>query len=80
MGRVSLNDEFLDKINGGALGFDPEQGGTYTMRCQYSGKTYTGVSLGQVMEIAKFCATIPNNAEGEQKIIQWAKDNNIISE
>jgi hypothetical protein len=76
--RMQLDEEILDLINGGALGFDPEPTGTYTMRCQYSGATFEGVALSQVIEIAKYCATIPNTPEGEQNIIGWAQEKGYI--
>lgn len=77
--KIELNDEILDKINGGAIGFNPDGQGTYTMKCQFSGETFGGVTLQQIIQIAQFCATIPNTAEGEQQIIDWARGKGIIS-
>lgn len=76
--RVELGLESLDKVAGGALGFDPEGDGTYTMHCQFTGNTYYGVSLSDVIEISKFGATVPNTEEGERQIIDWAKSQGII--
>lgn len=76
--REEINLEALESVNGGAIGFDPEPSGTYTMRCQFTGKVYTGVSLSQVMEIAKYGATVPNTLEGEQQILNWAANQGII--
>ena len=78
MGRTEIAPELLEIVTGGALGFDPDAAGTYTMRCEFSGEDYMGVSLANVMEIAKFGASIPNTPEGEQQIIAWAKARNYI--
>lgn len=76
--RVQIDPELLDQVNGGSVGFNPDNHGTYTMKCQYTGKTYHNIALAQVMEIAKYAATVPNNAEGEKQIIQWAQAQGII--
>lgn len=76
--RVELDADLADIVNGGALGFDPEEGGNYTMRCQFSGQVFYGVSLSNVMYIAQYCATIPNTPEGEQQIISWAQGQGYI--
>ncbi len=78
MAKQIIDPAMLDMISGGALGFNAEAGGTFTMEGQFTGKTYSGVSLSNVMEIAKYCATVPNTLEGEQQIIQWAQDQNYI--
>lgn len=76
--RVQIDAELLDLVNGGNIGFNPNDNGTYTMQCQYSGQTYQNVSLSQAMEIAKYAAAVPNTAEGEQQIVNWAHQNGII--
>ena len=38
MSRTEIAPELLDYIAGGAIGFDPEPSGTYTMRCEFSGE------------------------------------------
>lgn len=76
--RVELNLDALENVNGGAIGFNPEPNGTYTMICQFSGKSFTGVPLAFAIEIAKFGADIPNTAEGEQQIINWASSKGYI--
>lgn len=76
--RVQIDAELLDMINGGAIGFNPDSNGNFTMKCQYSGATYQNVNLSQVMEIAKFAATVPNTAEGEQQIVNYAHERGII--
>lgn len=76
--RVELDLDVLDKVAGGAIGFNPDGKGTYTMICEFSGERFYNVRLDQIMEIAKFGSNIPNNAEGEQKIITWARDRGII--
>ena len=78
MSKMPINEELLDMVNGGSLGFDPEPSGTFTMRCEYSGASYEGVALGDAIQIARYGASIPNTPEGEQQIVQWARDNNII--
>lgn len=78
MGRVQIDAELLDQINGGNIGFNPDSNGNFTMKCQYSGQTYQNVALPQVMEIAKYAATVPNTAEGEQQIVNWAHEQGII--
>lgn len=75
---TALNLDMLDNVSGGALGFNPDENGTYTMICEYSGNVYYGVSLAQVIEIAKFGANIPNTPEGEQQIIAWAHEKKYI--
>ena len=76
--RVEINQELLEQINGGAIGFDPEGNDMFTMRCEFSGNVYPHVSLSDLMRIAQFAAAIPNTAEGEQQIINWAHDQGII--
>lgn len=76
--RTELNPEILENVAGGALGFDPDANGNYTMRCQFTGAVFPNVTLANVMEIAKFAATIPNTLEGEQQIINWASENHYI--
>lgn len=76
--RVQLDPEMLENVNGGSIGFNPDSNGNYTMKCQYSGQTYQNVSLSQAMEIAKYAAAVPNTAEGEQQIVNWAHQNGII--
>ena len=78
MSRTEIAPELLDTIAGGALGFDPDGAGTYTMRCEFSGEAYPGVTLSSVMELAQFGASIPNTPEGEQQIIAWAKSRGFI--
>lgn len=78
MGRTEIAPESLEIVTGGALGFDPDASGTYTMRCEFSGECYPGITLANVMETAKFGASIPNTPEGEQQIIAWAKARNYI--
>ena len=50
MAKQMIDEGLLDLVQGGSLGFDPESGGTYTMRCQYSGESFSGVSLGNVID------------------------------
>lgn len=76
--RVELAPDILDKVSGGAIGFNPDDDGTYTMICEFSGDKYYGVRLDQIMDIAKFASNIPNTPEGEEKIVNWAKDQGII--
>ena len=77
--RVELDLDVLEGVNGGSLGFDPDATGTiFTMRCQYSGEVFYNIPLAKVIEIARFGATIPDTAEGEQQIIAWAKQQGII--
>lgn len=76
--RVQLDPELLDQVNGGSVGFNPDKNGNYTMKCQFTGKTYYNIPLSQVMEIAKYAATVPNNLEGENQIINWAHQHGII--
>ena len=78
MGRIEIGPELLDIVAGGAIGFDPEAGGTYTMRCEFSGDVYPGVSIAGVMALAQFGASVDNTPEGEQQIIAWAKAQNFI--
>ena len=79
MARTEIAPELLETVAGGALGFDPDAAGTYTMYCEFSGQTFTGVALGNIMQIAQFGASIPNTPEGEQQIIAWAKASNYIN-
>lgn len=76
--RIQIDGDLLDQINGGSVGFNPDNNGTYTMKCQFTGKTFYNIALAQVMEIAKFAATVPNNVEGENQIINWAHQRGII--
>ena len=76
--RFELSEDLLDQVNGGAIGFNAESNGTYTMVCQYSGNSYKGITLAQVMQIAQYAATIPDTAEGEKKILDWAESQGII--
>ena len=78
MGRIEIAPELLEIVAGGAIGFDPETDGTYTMRCEFSGDVYPGVSLASVVALAQFGASIDNTPEGEQQIIAWAKAQNYI--
>ena len=78
MSRREIAPELLEIVAGGALGFDPDGSGTYTMRCEFSGESYPGISLAGVMELAQFGASIPNTPEGEQQIIAWAKSKGFI--
>ena len=77
--RIEIAPELLEYVNGGALGFNPEAGGTYTMIGQFTGKTFSGVSLANVMEICKYAANIPNTLEGEEQIIAYAIQNHYIN-
>lgn len=78
MSRREIAPELLDFVSGGALGFDPDEAGTFTMLCEFSGESYPGVSLPAVMDIARFGASIPNTPEGEQQILAFAKSKNYI--
>ncbi len=78
MSRTEIAPELLEIVAGGALGFDPDGAGTYTMRCEFSGESYPGITLARVMELAQFGASIPNTPEGEQQIIAWAKSKGFI--
>ena len=78
MGRTEIAPELLEIVSGGAIVFDPDAAGTYTMICEFSGEGYQGVTLANVMAIAQFGASIPNTPEGEQKIIAWARARNYI--
>lgn len=78
MGRKEIAPELLEFVTGGAIGFDPDGAGTYTMHCQFSGDEYPGVNIASIMAIAQFGASIPNTPEGEQQIIAWAKAGNYI--
>ena len=75
---MALSDDALDNVSGGALTFNPDGNGTYTMKCQFTGQTYYGVSLADVMEISKYGAFIENNLEGENQIIAWAQSQGYI--
>ena len=76
---TKLSDDMLDVVSGGAFGFDPDGNGTYTMHCEFTGQTFYGVSLANVMEIAKQCAYSTNDLEGENQIISWARGQGYIS-
>ena len=76
--RIAIDEELLGQISGGAIGFNPDDNGTFTMKCQFSGLTFSGVTLQQIIEIAKFAASIPNTAEGEQQIIAFAQEKKYI--
>ena len=76
--RVEINEELLAQINGGSLGFDPEGNNVFTMKCEFSGNVYSHIDISDVMLICQYAATIPNTAEGEQQIINWAHDRGII--
>lgn len=76
--RIAIDEDLLGQVSGGAIGFNPDGNGTYTMKCQFSGLSFSGITLAQAIEVAKFAAAIPNTAEGEQQIIQWARDSHII--
>ena len=78
MSRTEIAPELLDTVTGGALGFDPDGAGTYTMRCGFSGEVYQGISLVSVMVLAQYGASIPNTPEGEQQIIAWGKSGGFI--
>ena len=76
--RMELSPEMLELVSGGAIGFNPDDNGTYTMICEFSGKRYSGVKLDQIMQIAKFGSNIPNTPEGEEKIVNWARGQGFI--
>lgn len=76
--RVEIDMNSLEKVAGGSLGYDPDDHGTYTMHCQYSGKTFYNISLSEVMEICKYSANIPDTPEGEKDILRWASKRGII--
>ena len=76
--RVELDENILDKVAGGAFGFDPDGNGTYTMFCQFSGNVYYGITLNQIIEMAKVGATVENNAEGEATVLAWAHEQGIL--
>ena len=78
MSRTEIAPELLDAVAGGALGFDPDGAGTFTMRCEFSGESFPGLTLAGVMELAQFGASIPNTPEGEQEIIAWARSRGFI--
>ena len=77
--RVEIDMKALENVAGGSLGYDPDDHGTYTMNCQYSGNVYYDIPLSDVMEICKFSANIPDTPEGEEEILSWARDRGIIS-
>ena len=77
--RVSIDLEELENVNGGTLTFNPDGNGGYKMTGCFSGSTFSGVSLSQVMQVIKYSAKVPNTEEGEQQIIQWAQDQGIIN-
>lgn len=76
--RIELGSEVLESVNGGAIGFNPDNNGTYTMLCEFTGNRYYGIRLDQVIEVAKYAAAIPNTLEGEQNILAWAQEQGII--
>ena len=76
--RIQLDDNFMENVNGGSIGFNPDDQGTFTMKCKYTGETYYGVQLSQIIEIGKYAATQTESLEGEQEIINWARDAGII--
>ena len=76
--RIALDPEMLDAVAGGSVGFNPDGNGTYTMKCQFSGATYTGVTLQQIIEVAQYGAGLTNTAEDEQKLVDWCRTHNII--
>ena len=76
--RMAIDPELLEKINGGALGYDPDDHGTYTMKCEFSGDKYYNVALTDIIKIAQYAAVIPNTAEGEKQITNWAKEQGYI--
>lgn len=71
--RVELDTDMADLVCGGSIGLDPEEGGNYTLRCQFSGQVFYGVPLSNAIFIARYGASIPNTPEGEQEIISWAQ-------
>jgi len=75
---VQLSDDMLDNISGGAIGFNPDGQGTYTMKCEFTGQTFYGVQLSDIIEIGKFAAAIPNTLEGENQIIAYARSQGYI--
>jgi len=77
--RVEIDLDMLENVAGGAIGFNPDNNGTYTMKCQFTGLTFSGVRLDQIMQIAQYAASIPNTLEGEQQIIDWAREQKIIN-
>lgn len=78
MAKQMIDPELLDLVSGGAFGLDPDSNGTYTMVGEYTGQRFTGVTLANAIEIAKYGASVPNTAEGEKQIIDWAKGKNYI--
>lgn len=76
--RVELDIDQLDQVNGGAIGFNPDGTGKYTMKCQFSGKSFPSITLEQIIQIAKFAAGIPNTPEGEEQILAWAHGKGYI--
>ena len=70
--RVEINMDQLDQVAGGAIGFDADGHGTFTMKCQYSGNRYEAVKLEDIIKMAEYAATIPNTPEGEQQILDYA--------
>ncbi len=42
--RKELTDEAVDQVTGGALGFNPDNNGTYTMTCRYEGAPINNVN------------------------------------
>ena len=70
--RIELDDKVVEKVNGGSIGFNPDDYGTYTMLCEFTRNTYYGVKLADIIEIGKFAASQPNTLEGEIEIINFA--------
>ena len=76
--RVEVNDDLLEQISGGAIGFNPEGNNFFTMECEFSGNVYSHISLSDCMRISQYSAFIPNTPEGEQQILTWAHEEGII--
>jgi len=75
---MALSDDALDNVSGGAIGFDPDGQGTFTMKCEFTGQKFYGVKMEDIMKIAEFGAVIPNNIDGENQIIAWALSQGYI--
>lgn len=76
--RVPIDPELLDIVNGGSFGFSPDDHGTYSMYCQYSGQMFYNVKLSDIIEIGKYGAYLQDTPEDEQKIIAWAMQQGYI--
>ena len=76
--RVQLSDDILENVNGGSIVFNPQDDGNYYMKCKITGQSFNNVSLGDIMKVIKYASSVPNTAEGEQQIIDWARSENII--